>query len=170
MKTYIKKSSVIIVIMYNYPFTFILPQIDLLKKAKTNTLILQRITEQNTPLKVVQESTQWIQASCITLLLLYNYFSKKPQPNKQNKRTTKTTTTKTQTRKPHMRFFAEEENSVFWISDCTTHQSLTTEFCNLKYLFARLQSPGKSNSLKMVRGEKKHFIQFLKLFRDYKNV
>lgn len=85
MKTYIKKSSVIIVIMYNYPFTFILPQIDLLKKARTNTLILQHITEQNTPLKVVQESTYWIQASCITLLLLYNYFSKKPQPNKQTK-------------------------------------------------------------------------------------
>lgn len=41
MKTYIKKNSVITVIMYNYPFTFILPQIDLLKKARTNTLILQ---------------------------------------------------------------------------------------------------------------------------------
>lgn len=27
--------------MYNYPFRFIFPQIDFLKKARTNTLILQ---------------------------------------------------------------------------------------------------------------------------------
>lgn len=41
MKPYIKKNRVIIVIIYNYPFTIISPQIGLIKEARTNLLILQ---------------------------------------------------------------------------------------------------------------------------------
>lgn len=77
MKTYIKKNSVnIIVIMYNYHSTFILPQVDLLKKARTNTLILQLVYHRaKYPSQSCVAETQCIQVSCITLFLIYNYFS-----------------------------------------------------------------------------------------------
>lgn len=141
MKPYIKKNSVIIVIMYNYPFTLISPQISLLKKARTNTLTLQ----------LAYHRAKYHSQSCVVEHIMSSgsphsfgftaslCFSEKKTPNIWD----------------YM-----QKKIVFHGSLTGWCVSLTTEFCNLEYLFASLQSPGKRNSLKMVRGEKKHLIHF----------